>query len=58
MLQEAEENISVLFTHYGHMWKYVRIYDIIRAAQAAKKDGGDGSEVPATPGIVVGSTSR
>lgn len=58
MLPETATDLPVLAAAHGGLWDDVRRDDVVRDAQTAEEDGGDGTEVPAAPGVSVGSAPR
>lgn len=58
VLPAAAEDLPVSPAGYRGLWDVVRGDDILRDAQAAGEDRGDGGEVPAAPGVSVGAAPR
>lgn len=58
MLPEAAEDLPVPAVAHRGVRDVVRGDDLVRDAQAAQEDGGDGAQVSAASGVAVGSAPR
>lgn len=58
VLPEAAEDLPVPAAAHGGVRDAVRGDDLVRDAQTAQEDGGDGTQVPAAPRVALGSAPR
>lgn len=58
MLPEAAEDLPVSAGAHRGLRRLLRGDDVLRDAQTAEEDRGDGAEVPAAPGVAVRAAPR
>lgn len=58
VLPEAAEDLPMSPSGHRGLRGDVRGHDVVRDAQTAQEDGGDGTEVSATPRVAVGTAPR
>ena len=58
VLQETAEDFPVSPADHRGVRDDLRGHDVLRDAQAAQKNRGDGAQVPTTPGVALGAAAR
>lgn len=58
VLPEAAEDLPMSPSGHRGLRGDVRGHDVVRDAQTAQEDGGDGTEISATPRVAVGTAPR